>query len=217
MLVVLLELFDAVARHLLFGRRNRAVRMRAEQDAPQAFAGQKAGRGALDAQALDELAPLAFEFVLGKRSLLREFGDKPQEIVRKVHKPGERNHAGVRAGAGRKIRAHPPQVLLDLAAGALLRARAGHCSGHVGQARRLRGRDGVAASKEKLSGKFRDRVRFHENDFETVRKRLVHAWRPDHRPSGSERGNRRRCFRTRRGSHQAAPFFAGWRMAMERL
>ena len=78
MLVVLLELFDAVARHLLFGRRNRAVRVRAKQDAPQALAGQKARRGALDAQALDELAPLAFEFVGGKGSLLRQLRDEPQ-------------------------------------------------------------------------------------------------------------------------------------------
>ena len=93
------ELLEAVVRDLLFGRRDRAVRMRAEQDAAQAFAGQKAGRGALDAQALDELAPLAFEFVRGKRSLLREFGNKPQQVVRKVHKPGERNHAGVGAGS----------------------------------------------------------------------------------------------------------------------
>src|ERR1700692_4724009 len=116
MLVVLLELFDAVARHLLFGRRNRAVRVRAEQDAPQALAGQKARRGAVDAQALDELAPLAFEFVGGKGSLLREFGDELQEIVRKVHEAGERNYAGVGSSARRKIRAHPPQVLLDFAA-----------------------------------------------------------------------------------------------------
>src|ERR1700688_1980931 len=105
MLVVLLELFDAVARHLLFGRRNRAVRVRAKQDAPQAFAGQKARRRALDAQTLDELAPLAVEFVGGKRSPLRQLRDEPQEIVRKVHEAGERNYAGVSSSARRKIRA----------------------------------------------------------------------------------------------------------------
>ena len=141
-------------------------------------------------EALDQLAPLAFEFIFGKRSVLRQLRDQAQQIVRKIHQAGERNHAGIGASARRKIRAHTPQVFLDLAAGAPRSAGAGHCSGHVSQAGRRGGRDGVSAAEEKLSGKFRDRVRFHEHDFETVRKRAVHAWRPDYRPRGSERRNR---------------------------
>ena len=163
--------------------------MRAKQDPAQPFAGQKARRGALDSQAFDQLPPLAFEFVGGKGSLLRELRDEPQQIVRKIHQAGEGNHAGIGAGSGRQVRAHAAQILFDLAAGARRGASAHHGCGHIRESRRSRRRDGVAAAEEKLPGEFRDRVRFHEHDFEAVRKRRARARRPNDRPFGRERGN----------------------------
>ena len=161
--------------------------MRTEQNPAQPLAGQEARRGALDPQAFDQLPPLAFEFVGGKRSLLCQLGNKTKQIVRKIHQSGEGNRAGVRAGARGKIGAHAAQVLFNLAAGARRGARARDRRGDVRQTRRGGSRDGVAAAEEKLSGEFRNRVRFDEHDFEAIRKRRACARRPDHGPLGGER------------------------------
>ena len=69
---------------LLFGGRDDGVRMLAEKNAPQAFAGEESGRGALDAQLFEALAALALEFVLGKRSVAGEIGHQLENACRKI-------------------------------------------------------------------------------------------------------------------------------------
>ncbi len=55
-----------VSGDLFFGGRNDGVGMVAEKNAAQAFAGEKTGSGALDAQSFDFLAAFALELLFGE-------------------------------------------------------------------------------------------------------------------------------------------------------
>ena len=109
--------------------------MRAEQNAAQSLAGQKRRRGALDAQPLDQLAPLALELLRGKEACCASSETSPSSSREKFAEPAEGDRAGVRAGVSAEVRAHAAQVFFDLAAGAALGAGAHHRSGDVRESR----------------------------------------------------------------------------------
>ena len=163
--------------------------MLAEQHAPKALAGEERRRGALDAQAFDHLPPLALELLGRERGLLRQLGDQGEQLAGEFGEAGKGDGAGVRAGAGAEVGAHAPQILLDLAAGALGRAGADDGGGDLREARRLECGDGVAAAEIEDAGEFRNGVRFDQHDFEAVRELVTRAGRPDDGAFGAERGN----------------------------
>src|SRR5580698_11002269 len=108
---------------LLFARRDDRVRMLAENHAAEAFAREKAGRSAFDAQTFDFAAAFALEFLGWERSVTRQIAQQIEKALRKFSEAGNRNRAGISAGVRAQIRTHAAQILFDLAAGA--RARAG--------------------------------------------------------------------------------------------
>ena len=168
--------------------------MRAEQNAAQAFAGQKAGRGALDAQFFEALAALALEFFLGKRSVAREIGDQFENAGGKFGEARRSDRAGIRSGVRAEARAHAAQILFDLAAGARCGAGAHDGGRHFGEAGRAVRDDGVAAAEIKL------RARFSET-CAIPRGRLASRWRAcewcawARRPAARARERERRAVR----------------------
>ena len=174
---------------LRFGGRDEGVGVFAEQDVPQAFAGEKGRRGALDAQTFDHLPALALELLDRERGMLRQLGDQGEQLAREFGEAGKGNGAGVRAGAGAEVRAHAAQIFLDLAAGALGRARADDRSRDSARPGVFERGDGVAAAEIEDAGEFRDGVRFDQNHFEAVGKLVARAGRPDDGALGAERGN----------------------------
>ena len=109
--------------------------MLAKQHAPKALASKESRRGALDAQFLKSLAPLALEFILGEIGILRQVRDQFEQFSRKFRQPGNRNGARVRASMRSKVGAHAPQIFFDLPAVARCRAGAHHRRRHSRETR----------------------------------------------------------------------------------
>ena len=214
--IELRQLLEAIGLHLRFGGRDDGVGMRAKENAAQTLARQKRRRGALDAQAFDHLAALALELLLGKRGLLRQFGDQLQQFRGEFGEAVEGDGAGVRAGAGAQVGAHAPQIFFDLPAGARFGAGANDGRGDFREARRFRGDRGVAAAEIEFAGEFGNGVRFDQDDFEAIGQLAAGARRPDDRALGTERGNLHKRIRRRSDGHHAAPFLDGWRNTMAR-
>src|SRR5216683_1424799 len=75
-------------------------------------------------------AAVAFEFGFRKGCFARQFVHQTQERLRELRQTGKRNCAGIRACAGREVRADAPQIFFDLAAGAPRCSRAHDGGGH---------------------------------------------------------------------------------------
>ena len=134
------QLIAGVRGDLLFGGRDDGIRMLAEEDAAQAFAGEKAGRGALDSQLFESLAALALEFVLGKRCVAREIGHQFEHAGGKFREARNGNGAGIGAGVRAKTGAHAAQILFNAAAGARRGSGANDGGRHFGEAGRANAR-----------------------------------------------------------------------------
>src|SRR5262249_23525216 len=129
--VKFLELVASVRCDLLFGRRDDSVGMLAEEDAAEAFAGEKAGCGPLDFQLFELLPTLALEFAFRKGGLASEVGNELEKAGGKFRKAGDGDGARVRSGASGKVGAHAAQVLLDLAARPRSGPRANNAGGDI--------------------------------------------------------------------------------------
>jgi len=109
--------------------------VRAKQNFTQSLARQKSRLRALELYFFQFLPSLAFEFRFRKRRFPRQFIHQHQQRLRKFRKPGKRNRAGIRARAGREVRADAPQIFFDLPARALFCSRAHHRCGHFREPR----------------------------------------------------------------------------------
>ena len=216
--IEIFELGATVGRNLVFRGRNDRVRMLAEQHATKPLVREESRSGALDFQFFEFLAALALEFVFRERCIAREVGQKFEQLARKLGEARSGDRARIGSRMRSKVRAHAPQIFLDLAA----RPRSGSCANdagrEVGKPRRGVRNDGVAASEEKLRRNLRERARLGENHLQAVAERSNGSLRPR---DGALGGERRRGDGTRvccgGSAHWAAPFATGFRTSTARF
>ncbi len=213
------EIGTLVGGHLRFGRSDVRVRMRAKQNLAQALAGQKSGLRSIELYFFEFLAALALEFRLREGSFARQLIDEAEQRFGQFRQASESDRAGVRSSAGGKIGADAAQVFFDLTADAPRRSGADDRCGHFREAGSAIDHRGVAGAEREFAVKFRNGVRFRENDFQTVRQARFGSLRPGHRAL------RRQCRRFRgqlggSSGHYAASFapaFMGVRKTMARF
>jgi hypothetical protein len=199
--------------------------MRAEKNFAEAFAGEKAGRGALEFHFFEFLAALAFELVFGERCFAREFVHQLKKRLGEFAEAGEADGAGVLSGAAAEVGAEAAEVLFDLATGAFGGTSAHERGGHFSKTRRAIGNERIAGPEIEFPVKFGNGMRFGENDFEAVGEARASGFGPGDGALGGERGDGGRNFRGA-GSHYAASFlpasagkpaFTGARKTMARF
>ena len=193
--IVVFELLALVGGHLLFRRRDDRVRMLAEKHAAKALIGEKAGRGALDAELLEALAAFALEFVLREGSVPGQIGHQFEQLARKFREAGDRNRAGIGAGVRAEVGAHAAQVFLDLAAVARCGAGAHDGGRHSGDAGIALRDNRVAAAEEKLRRDFGERTAFGKHHLHAIRERAEGSLGPGDGALGTQgrRGSACEC------------------------
>ncbi len=200
-----LQILALVRGHLRLTRRNLGIRMRAKQNFAQSLACEEFRLRALQLYFFQLLPPFAFEFGFRKRRFARQLVYQSEQRLREFRESGKRNRAGIRPRAGRKIRADAPQILLDLAAGALGCSRASHRRGHFRKPRSAINRRRISRAEKQFAMKLWNRMSLRENDFKAIRKPRPGPLRPSHRAFRRESGNAV-CHFHSAGGHYAASF-----------
>ena len=185
--------------------------MLAEKGVAQTFAGEKTGRGALDAKLFEFLAALALEFIFGERCVAREIGHQIEKAGGKFREAGNGNGAGIRTSVSAETASHAAQIFFDAAAGARFGSRANDRGRDIREARSGLRDHRISAAEIELRGNFRKRARFGEYNLHAIRERADGALGPRDWPFRTE--SRSQCdwlWSDGSGGHRAAPCSTPW-------